>query len=322
MPGHRAGGDGRHRIDLSHVVHDGLVTYPGLPAPVICDFLSREQSREHYAPGTEFQIGTIELCGNTGTYIDSPFHRYADGTDLAGLPLESLADLDGIVIDVSGQVDRNQLLPYDIAGQAVLLRTGWDRHWGTGAYFQGHPFLTAAAAAHLAAEGAALVGIDSLNIDDTSGGDRPAHSALLGAGIPVCEHLTNLAALPVQGFRFSAVPVKVAGMGTFPVRAYATIQGGRGNAGPLAGLGCPANGVSGYDGGRGVVPAFEVAGDCVVLDGGGRAGTPSLSGPWSRKASLPQTSLKAQAGMQYDRFQANARKYARSETCMKLIPLG
>jgi len=219
--------DRRVRIDLSHVVHDGMVTYPGLPVPVICDFMSREQSRAHYAPGTEFQIGTIELCGNTGTYIDSPFHRYADGTDLAGLPLESLAELDGIVIDLSGQagraVDRNQLLPYDVGGKAVLLRTGWDRHWGTDAYFRGHPFLTAAAAGHLAAEGAALAGIDSLNIDDTSGGDRPAHSALLGAGIPVCEHLTNLAALPVQGFRFSAVPVKVRGMGTFPVRAYATI---------------------------------------------------------------------------------------------------
>jgi kynurenine formamidase len=221
-------GDGRDRIDLSHVVEDGMVTYPGLPAPVICDFLSREQSRARYAPGTEFQIGAIELCGNTGTYLDSPFHRYADGTDLAGLPLERLAELDGIVVDVSGQagraVDRNQLLPYDVRGKAVLVRTGWDRHWRTDAYFHGHPFLTAAAAEHLAAEGAALVGIDSLNIDDTSGGDRPAHSTLLAAGIPICEHLTNLAALPIQGFRFSAVPVKVHGMGTFPVRAYATIQ--------------------------------------------------------------------------------------------------
>jgi arylformamidase len=225
-----SGGDGRIRIDLSHAVEDGMITYPGLPAPVICDFLSREQSRARYAPGTEFQIGTIELCANTGTYLDSPFHRYPDGTDLAGLPLERLADLDAIVIDVSGQagraVDRAQLLPYDVSGKAVLVRTGWDRHWGTDAYFHGHPFLTAAAAGHLAAEGAELAGIDSLNIDDTNSGERPAHSTLLATGIPICEHLTNLAALPIEGFRFSAVPVKVRGMGTFPVRACATIQDG------------------------------------------------------------------------------------------------
>lgn len=225
-----SGGDRRVRIDLSHVVEDGMVTYPGLPAPVVCDFLSREQSRARYAPGTEFQIGTIELCGNTGTYLDSPFHRYPDGTDLAGLPLERLADLDAVVVDVSGQtgraVDRNQLLPYDVRGKAVLLRTGWDRHWRTDAYFHGHPFLTAAAADHLAAEEATLVGIDSLNIDDTGGGERSAHSALLAAGISVCEHLTNLGALPIDGFRFSAVPVKIRGMGTFPVRAYATLRPG------------------------------------------------------------------------------------------------
>ena len=221
---------GRTRIDLSHVVKDRMVTYPGLPAPAICDFLSREQSRARYAPGTEFQIGMIELCANTGTYLDSPFHRYPDGTDLAGLPLERLAELDAVVVDVSGQagrpVDRGQLLPYDVGAKAVLVRTGWDRHWGTDAYFRGHPFLTAAAAEHLAAEGAALAGIDSLNIDDTSSGERPVHSTLLAAGIPICEHLTNLAALPAGGFRFSAVPVKIRGMGTFPVRAYATIQAG------------------------------------------------------------------------------------------------
>jgi arylformamidase len=221
-------GDGRVRIDLSHSVEDGMVTYPGLPAPVICDFLSREQSRAHYAPGTEFQIGLIELCSNTGTYLDSPFHRYPGGTDLAGLPLERLVDLDGVVVDVSGQtsraVDRNQFLRYDIHGKAVLVRTGWDRHWRTDAYFRGHPHLTAAAADHLAAQGAALVGIDSLNIDDISGGERPVHSTLLAAGIPICEHLTNLAALPIDGFRFSAIPVKVVGLGTFPVRACAVIQ--------------------------------------------------------------------------------------------------
>jgi arylformamidase len=223
-------GDRRARVDLSHVVEDGMVTYPGLPAPVICDFLSRKQSRAHYAAGTEFQIGTIELCANTGTYLDSPFHRYVGGTDLAGLPLERLAELDAVVVDISGQteraVDRNQFLPYGVRGKAVLVRTGWDRHWRTDAYFHGHPFLTAAAAEHLAAEGAALVGIDSLNIDDTIGGERPVHSTLLAAGIPICEHLTNLAALPIDGFRFSAVPVKIRGMGTFPVRAYATVDAG------------------------------------------------------------------------------------------------
>jgi arylformamidase len=224
------GGDGRIRIDLSHTVEDGMITYPGLPTPVICDFLSREQSRGRYAPGTEFQIGMIELCANTGTYLDSPFHRYPDGADLAGLPLERLAELDAVVIDVSGQtgqaVDRNQLLPYDVGRKAVLVRTGWDRHWHTDPYLQGHPFLTAAAAEHLAAEGAALAGIDAPNIDDTSSGERPVHSTLLAAGIPICEHLTNLAALPIDGFLFTAVPVKVRGMGTFPVRAYATIQAG------------------------------------------------------------------------------------------------
>lgn len=217
----------RTRIDLSHTVEDGMITYRGLPAPVICDFLSREESRSHYAPATEFQIGQINMCANTGTYVDSPFHRYADGTDLAGLPLDRLAELDAIVINLSGSaeraIDRTHLLPYDVLGKAVLVHTGWDRHWRTDAYFENHPFLTESAARHLVDENAALVGIDSLNIDDTSDGRRPVHSALLGAGIPVCEHMTNLSAVPTSGFRFSAVPVKVKGMGTFPVRAYATM---------------------------------------------------------------------------------------------------
>jgi arylformamidase len=223
----RTGGDGRTRFDLSHEVEDGMITYRGLPAPLICDFLSREQSREQYAPGTEFQIGQISMCSNTGTYVDSPFHRFHDGADLAALPLDRLADLDAVTVNVVGSggraIDRDQLLPYDVAGKAVLVHTGWDRNWRTDAYFEGHPFLTEAAARHLAAEGAALVGIDSLNIDDTGGGTRPVHTVLLGAGIPICEHLTNLSALPLDGFRFSAVPVKVSGMGTFPVRAHATI---------------------------------------------------------------------------------------------------
>jgi arylformamidase len=218
------------RIDLSHTIEHGMITYRGLPAPIVCDFLSREASRRRYAPGTEFQIGHISLCSNTGTYVDSPFHRYADGADVSELPLDRLADLDAIAVDVTGSadraVDRNHLAPYDVAGKAVLTHTGWDRHWGSDRYFEGHPFLTERAAAHLVAEGALLVGIDSLNVDDTSGGERPVHSALLAAGIPICEHLTGLGALPASGFRFSAVPVKARGMGSFPVRAYAMLGGG------------------------------------------------------------------------------------------------
>ena len=217
----------RALIDVSHTVTDGMITYRGLPAPVICDFLSREESRSHYAPGTEFQIGRIDMCANTGTYVDSPFHRYADGSDLSELPLDRLADLDGIVINVSGSTERaiaaTHFLPYEVQGKAVLVQTGWDRHWGADAYFDNHPFLTAEAARHLVDAGAAFVGVDSLNIDDTDDGTRPVHSSLLAADIPVCEHMTNLSALPSSGFRFSAVPVKFRGMGTFPVRAYATL---------------------------------------------------------------------------------------------------
>ena len=213
-------------VDLSHEVEDGMVTYKGLPAPVICDFLSHEDSHAVYAPGTEFQIGKIDLCSNTGTYVDSPFHRYRDGVDLAGLPLERLAELDAVVVDGGGgsrAIEPAAFEGVEVSGRAVLVRTGWDRHWRTDAYFEGHPFLTATAAAWLLDAGAVFVGIDSLNIDDTDDGTRPVHTALLGAGVPICEHMTNLAALPADGFRFSAVPVKVRGMGTFPVRAYAAL---------------------------------------------------------------------------------------------------
>lgn len=223
-PHKRAPASGPTRIELSHVVEDGMVTYKGLPAPVVCDFLSREASREHYAPGTEFQIGTVQLCANTGTYVDSPFHRYADGADMSELPLDRLADLDAVVVDSRERaLDRSALEGRAVAGRAVLVRTGWDRHWRTDAYFEGHPFLIEDAAAFLVEQGALLVGIDSLNIDDTTTGERPVHSTLLAAGIPICEHLTNLAALPTEGFRFSAVPVMMKGMGTFPVRSYAVV---------------------------------------------------------------------------------------------------
>src|SRR5881628_976433 len=193
-------------IDLSHTIEQGLITYKGLPAPIICDFLSREQSKEHYAPGTEFQIGKIEMVANTGTYLDSPFHRYADGKDLSELPLERLAHLDGMVIrvDPSGgrAISRRALVGYDVRGKAVLVQTEWDRHWRTDQYFEGHPFLTRDAAEYLVQAGATLVGIDSYNIDDTGDGTRPVHSTLLAAEVPIVEHLCGLTQLPDAGFQF------------------------------------------------------------------------------------------------------------------------
>ena len=214
-------------VDVSHVIESGLITYKGLPAPLICDFLSRVASRKIYAPGTEFHIGRIEMVANTGTYLDAPFHRFADGADVADLPLERLAHLSGVVIrpdpSAGRAVTRDAFTGLDIRGRAVLIQTGWDRHWRSDQYFEGHPYLTADAARFLAKEGAALVGIDSLNIDDTADLARPVHTALLGASIPIVEHLTSLALLPPEGFRFFAVPVKVRGMGTFPVRAFGLI---------------------------------------------------------------------------------------------------
>jgi kynurenine formamidase len=214
-------------IDLSHVIENGLVTLKNFPAPLICDWLSREQSRKIYDAGTEFQIGKIEMIANTGTYIDTPFHRYADGHDLTGLDLARISNVPAVVVRVTGQneraIDWTNFVPVDCKNVAVLVNTGWDRHWGTEQYFDGHPYLTAAAADYLRDQGALLVGIDSLNIDDTSGGTRPVHSTLLGAGIPIVEHLTGLDALPMSGARFSAVPPKVRGLGTFPVRAHAHV---------------------------------------------------------------------------------------------------
>lgn len=204
-----------------------MATYPGLPGPIVCDYLSREDSRALYAPGVEFQIGKIEMVANTGTYLDAPFHRYADGTDLSRLPLESLAELDAVVVRapmVLGRaIARRAFEGVELEGRAVLVHTGWDEHWGTEHYLSGNPFLTAEAAEMLVAAGATLVGIDSLNIDDIGDRARPVHSILLGAGIPIVEHLCNLAGLPDEGCRFSAVPPKVAVFGSWPVRAYATI---------------------------------------------------------------------------------------------------
>ena len=221
-----AGGQ-RRLVDLSHVIERGMVTYKGLPVPLICDHLSRVQSRAHYAEGTEFQIDRIEMVGNTGTYLDTPYHRYADGYDLAGLDLDIVTDGPGIVVRVEGSHDRAidwaAFASSDVGGKAVLVHTGWDRHWRTDQYFEGHPFLTESAAAHLRDRGALLVGIDSFNIDDTTGNTRPVHSTLLAAGIPIIEHMTNLAALPVTGFQFTAAPPKISEMGTFPVRAHAIL---------------------------------------------------------------------------------------------------
>ena len=215
-------------VDLSHLIEDGMVTYKGLPGPHICDFWSREGSAANYDDGSSFQIGRIDMVANTGTYLDSPFHRYADGKDLAGLPLGSLADLPGIVVRrPHGQgiaTDAEDLAGIEVRGCAVLIHTGWAEHWRADEYFGRHPFLTANSADWLADNGAAFVGIDSCNIDDMHLRARPVHTRLLGADIPICEHMTGLGQLPVEGFRFAAVPPKVAGMGTFPVRAYAVID--------------------------------------------------------------------------------------------------
>lgn len=212
------------RIDLSHTVEHGMITYKGLPAPIICDFLSREASKQKYAEGTTFHMGKIEMISNTGTYVDAPFHRYEHGKDLSELPLESLVDLEGIVFRV--KPDQKAIGPEvfgkaDVRGKAVLIHTGWARHWRTDQYFEGHPYLTEAAGIWLREQKAAFAGIDSLNMDGTATGARPVHTVLLGADIPICEHLCNLEKLPDSGFRFHAAPVKVKGFGTFPVRAYA-----------------------------------------------------------------------------------------------------
>ena len=214
-------------VDLSHVIEHGMVTYKGLPGPHICDFLSREQSAANYDGGETFQIGRIDMVANTGTYVDVPSHRFADGKDLSEMGIDAFAHLPGIVVrqpfERALAVDASAFEGLEVKGRAVLVATGWDRNWGSDAYYSDHSFLTAEAAEQLVAAGAALVGIDSHNIDDTRVRTRPVHTILLGAGIPICEHMTGLGALPDNGFRFTAVPPKVKGMGTFPVRAHAVL---------------------------------------------------------------------------------------------------
>ncbi|CAN5246066.1 hypothetical protein BH11ACT3_BH11ACT3_06490 [soil metagenome] len=220
-------------VDLSHVIHEGMITYPGMPAPTFTPWLTREDSRSKYAPGTEFAMDVITMIGNTGTYLDSPWHRYGDGADLAGLDLASLVDVPAEVFhlmdvapggDGPRGIDESVFFDRHLRGAAVLLHTGWDAHFGTPAYGTGSPYLSAEGVDYLISQGVTIVGIDALNIDDTeSGGERPAHTRLLAAGIHVVEHLTNLGALPPRGARFTAAPPAVAGFGTFPVRAFATL---------------------------------------------------------------------------------------------------
>jgi arylformamidase len=214
-------------IDLSHIIENGLVTYKGLPAPIICDYLSRDESKKFYEEGTTFQIGKIEMVSNTGTYVDCPFHRFEHGKDLSEVELEKFAEIEGIVIRVPFAerltVTPDQLKGYDVSGKAVLIHTGWDANWNTHAYYSGHPYLTKEAAEYLKEAGTKLVGIDSHNIDNTEGRTRPVHTTLLGAEILIVEHLCNLESIPENGFKFSAVPPKFKGVGTFPVRAIASV---------------------------------------------------------------------------------------------------
>lgn len=221
----------RTLVELNHPITEGMTTYPGMPGPVITPYLTREDSRSHYEAGTEFSIGRIEMIANTGTYLDTPNHRYPDGFDLAGLDLAKVADVPTTVIDLSGAETRaigpESLAAHAIGGTAVLLRTDWSRHWGTDAYLATAeaPYLTAEGARFLVEAGAVLVGIDSVNIDNAAGaGPRPAHTLILGAEIPILEHLTGLDRLPATGARLHAVPPRIHGFGTFPTRAYAIIE--------------------------------------------------------------------------------------------------
>jgi kynurenine formamidase len=215
----------RKLIDLSHRIYDGLITYKGLPAPIICDYLSREQSQNVYGENYQVQIGKIEMVTNTGTYLDSPFHFDAQGDDLAELSLDMLADLTAVVVDASDKIEVGVefFRDLDVFGKAVLVKTNWSKHWNTEQYFENHAYLTEEAALLLVEGGAKLVGIDSHNIDDTRGKLRPVHKHLLGNNVLICEHMTNLDKLTTSDIRFFAVPPKITGAGTFPVRAFAQV---------------------------------------------------------------------------------------------------
>lgn len=210
-------------IEVSHPIDAGMKTYPGLPEPRAETLLDYEPSRQHYGDQAEFFIASLHLCGNTGTYVDSPCHRFRGAADLARLPLDRLAHLPVAVVDATDYSNRgigpDVFRGLDLRARAVLIRTEWSRHWRTDAYFDPHPFLTAGACDRLLDAGAVFVGIDSLNIDDIQNHARPAHTKLLGAGVPVCEHMTNLAAASAGGY-LHAVPIAWKGGASFPVRAY------------------------------------------------------------------------------------------------------
>lgn len=215
-------------VDLSHEIVHGMTTHPGIPAPAISAFLTHEASAARYAPGTTFEIGRIDLVANTGTYLDTPAHRFAGRADLSGIDLGRVVDLDGVCVDCrraeGPAIGPEAFAGVAVAGRAVLVATGWDAHWGTPAYLAGNPFLTEAAARHLVEAGAALIGIDSLNVDSLEDPRRPAHTVILDAGVPLVEHLTGLDRLPPDGWRFFAAPPRIRGMATFPVRAFALLR--------------------------------------------------------------------------------------------------
>src|SRR5436853_4213041 len=211
-------------VDLSHKLESGMPSYPGLPEPHFRTWLTHEESatRGTYAPGTTFQIATYELGGNTGTYVDAPFHRYPEGQDLAALPFDRLADLPGVLVTAlhEGPIGPEAFEGLPLEGRAVLVRTGWSARWGGPDYFRSGPFLNADACRALVEAGARLVGIDCANIDDMADPARPAHTILLGAGIPIVEHLYSLDQVPQDNFRFFAVPPAIKGGTSFPVRAF------------------------------------------------------------------------------------------------------
>lgn len=216
-------------IDVSHVIEDGMITYKGIQPPVITPTTTREQSRSHYTNGTEFYIAKIEMAANTGTYIDSPFHRYPEGDDLSELKLENLVDLEAILVNVDiskgRAIDKSIFEKLNLSGKALVIHTGWDKHWRTEEYFSGHPYLTKSAVEFISTSGCKLVAIDTYNIDDTRDGDRPAHSVLLKAGIPIIEHICNLHTIPNNKvLEFTAVPIKIKDFSTFPVRAYVKVK--------------------------------------------------------------------------------------------------
>ena len=197
---------GDRLVDLSHVIEEGMTTFKGFPGPHLCDYWTRDASAAHYDDGSSFQIGRIDMIANTGTYVDSPFHRYADGgicPNSRSKARRSRRPRGPQALAAASRPTPPTSPGLRSRASAVLVHTGWDLYWRTEAYFDNHPFLTAAAANWLVEQGAAFVSIDSHHIDDTRTRSRPVHGTLLGASIPIGEHLTNLSAVPDTSFRFS-----------------------------------------------------------------------------------------------------------------------